>query len=604
MQGKSKDNSNRKDSQSARQKRNVRREQPRKDSNSKRVNYDNAREDKIAERIKRDARSGMFNDINDFLKNPGLVQASASIPVAPIVGQPVGRITTPPGIMVFPWLPNWGSFQYGPTAQYVQGGEEIVFSRPPMAINQCADTMYSYLVHANSRNYQYNSSDLMMLTAAGQQVFCIIKAMERAYGLIRRYKEQNIYYPDSILETMGFDPNDMRKQFSHMWFDINLLINRTRQIWIPNTMPIINRWIDMNSNLYTDAEGDYSQLYVFVQNRYYMYSEVAMSTGGCLVQAGWKDVGEDGSYVIANFTPGTPTGMNFVTYTWQNWVDTANVMIDRLIQSEDRGIIYGDLLNAYTAEKIVALPEIAVDYTVDPEYSPEISMQIENIKPWKYILPNGIAQIDNQIVPYYTNVTGAFNLKYISPTNGLINFHTLNAPTPEMMLLATRFATLGTRAARVPAINYSPSASPEGPENTADAKPQVVYRWVPATSGSEIVTNVYIVSQPAVAGSKATVRYPSFYEIPDPNSGNITWGNGDMSREAFDWHPFVTAVKLNSGTTPTGDPTADQANSSLILDLIATECWGDFDLYSQITWEEINRMNDVCFYSLYGVPQM
>lgn len=586
--------------QGSKQSRKVKYEQPRKDSKTKRVNFDNAREDKVAKQIMADAQSGKFNDINDFLKNPTLVQAAGSIPVFPIIGNKVADLDPVPGAMIIKWAPTFGALGSGKARIYDVDGTMTPFTPAPFAINQAKDTTYSFLVHANSRNYSYNSSDLFLLIMAGSQVFAAIEAMKRAYGLIRRYVETSSYMPDSILRGMGFEPDDMRDNFSHMWFDINMLISQTRQIWVPNSFPLISRWVDMNSEIYKDAEGQYSQLYVFVQGIYYMYDEVSIKNGGCLKRAGYSYVNTDGTVSIQTMTPGQMSSNGFLTYTWAQWVSMVQNMLSALINSEDRGIIYGDMLNAYTAERIIAIPEIPVDYMIDPVYTPEISMQIENLTTTSdSMVPNYWGQIENRIVPIWQDSLIPSKTPGSSAgcwKNWSLNFHTTTDPTPEMILLATRFMCLGMRQAIIA------TAKGDGSEVQSAAT------YIPQTHGSELITGVTMIIRPIGKNSADNVQgrdYADIRQYSTTSSATVytaTSPNQWRHLMSFDWHPFTTQIISNTLSYPEVD-TGD-ANDGKDCSYTIERTYGDQDRYCEISWQELQRINEVAFLSLYDVPSV
>lgn len=576
------------------------REQPKADSNEPRVNYDNAREDKVAKQIEKDAKSGKFNDINDFLHNPTLIRAASSYNVFPILGQNIGRISSPAGIMVFEWYPNYGMYQRAETRFYdLEGGSatKLELTPPPVALNQAADSTYSFLVHANSRNYSYNSSDLFMLVLAGANVFAIIEAMKRGYGLAKYYVEQNQYVPNRLLESLGFDPQDLRNNLGKAWFDINNLIVQTRQIWVPSTFPLISRWMDLNSNLYKDATGEYAQLYTYVQKEYHIYDETALKTGGYLRAV---TVREKGAGATATpFTPGKKTvvagtsgGYSYNPYKWETWVEVAQSMIDALVNSEDRGIIYGDLLNAYGAQNIMAIPEIDSTYTVMPEYSPEISMQIENTVPYRGQVPHGLVQKGNRLFPLFTSVPTSNIPGYSMGTlNSLLNFHVDSDPTPDMVLLATRFMALGTFAATVPVINATGN----------DLQEQRL--WVPLAVGSEVVTGIYIVTSVA-DGSSAGL----YYWQPSGQGQNVTNGStAEGFKESFDWAPFYHVIAADDGDASgnyAATPTAEECLQLYTPSCYVKRTFGDHDRYTEIDWVGVKKIHDACEFSLFGVPQM
>lgn len=568
-----------------------RRQQPKKDSNVKRVNFDNTRVDKVADRIMDDARSGKFNDINDFLKNPTLVAAAARIPVFPILGQNHSSMGAVPSCMAFQWVPTVGTLEAGSAAKVDPASTSPTapkLSKPPFAINQAKDSTYSFLVHANSRNYNYNSSDLFMLIMAGMQVFCAIQAMKRAYGLIKTYVETSRYTPDSLLIQQGFDPNDMRESFSHMWFDINLLINQTRQIWLPNEFPIFNRWLELNTNIYKDSDGPYAQIYQYVQTQFWIYDEYSIKTGGACIPVELPNA--DGTATEV-FAPGTISGAGasaqYKVYSWKQWCTVVQNMINALVNSEDRGIIYGDLLNAYTAERIYAMPEIAADYITEISYSPEIAMQVEN-SVIAYGVPAGIMQVENQIYPLYKDLTKPTS-RTQGPSNWPINFHTVTDPTPEMILLATRFMSLGSRAAYVPKV-----------DSTATDGYSAMQQIVPLTHGSELLTGASFLIEPANSADQGAGKINGINSL-----WRILYGSDvspDYCRaEAFDWHPFVGVFRSNAPVVPLTD---DSCSAGTEGGTPIVEAFGDWDRYGDVTPNELKKINDVAILSLFNVPNI
>lgn len=562
-------NNNKKGGKSKAGNKNQHRQQPKKDSRSERVNYDNARVDKVTKRIMSDAKSGKFNDINDFLRNPMLLKSAASYPVFPILGsRPWAEVEPVPGVMAFYWEPNFGTYQRGKAV--APEGETVKLSPPPIALNQAMDSTYSFIVHANSRNYSYNAPDLFLLILAGANVFCIIQSMLRAYGYAKRYVETSLYQPDTVLYAMGFNAKDLKNNLGQAWFDLNNLITQTRQIWVPNVFPLVSRWMDMNSNLYKDAPGDYAQTYVFVQNRYYIYDETSSETGGCLKSV---DVGDGATK--EEFTPRTSN------YSWSQWVSVAQSMIDALVNSEDRGIIYGDLLNAYSAERIIALPEVSSDYVIDREYSPEISMQIENMMLFHQDgCPNALYQVNNDLYPGYKTAYPSKSFPVINVGSSVLNFHVESDPSPEMILLATRFATLGLRAAMTPLIK-------------ADGSMTSQPTYVPYVAGSEIVTGMKVYVQP---GMNNQVDQFDSSIITNIATVDAKW----LHLMAFDWHPF--AYVTPSGTAPA--VTEASATNGTVYTSAISSAYGDWDRYSHVDTNFAGKINDVAEYSLYGVPQL
>lgn len=132
------------------------RQEPRKDSESKRINLDN-------ERVAKFITNNSSNDVKWYAKNPQMLAAAASLPYSNYSGMIMPSLlkgSTFPGVLAFYYDISLG------------GDDES-------AVNQAKESMYSFVVHANSRNQSYDSTDLMILTLAGNEV---MRALLTLYG--------------------------------------------------------------------------------------------------------------------------------------------------------------------------------------------------------------------------------------------------------------------------------------------------------------------------------------------------------------------------------------------------------------------------------------
>lgn len=564
---KSNNNTNAKKKETNRKGRCVEREEPRKDSSSKRVNYDNARES----RIEKDMKKDNANDVSWYSKSSELMKSAGSIPFSTILG--LNTDIEIPGVMAIPWAPAFGTDN--------------------VALNQSFNSMYSFMVHANSRNYNYNSPDLGVLFLAGANCFTLLAAICRAYGTAKAYTEENMFYPDVLLTAQGFNPDDVRSNLPDMWYSINNFIDQLKQVWIPNTLPVLDRWVWMNSEMFTDAEGFRSQVYLYVQSQYLIYAPTTFKTGGAVLPV--SVTGEPDTTSL--FTPGE------ATYNWATWKTVMQALIDALIQSEDRGIIFGDILNAYGASSIRAWAPISSDFTVVPRYNAEALMQIENTFSTP-VQPMGVVQIQSGSAPKLAAVwPTTFNNKYgggapntasFLSDNVILNFHSPGQPSPEVVTVMTRNINMGME---VPTgVTYSKS----GTTWTLNASAKVLR---PKAIGSEAfgLIRIYAVNSAAGAGT----RY--FQEILRQYYPNILSGGAEdefdstairslMALSSFDWHPPVV-LGMPSGTLSDGVitfPTTPKIQGEFI----------DFDNYSEVNYLVIKRLHDMALFSLFGVPQI
>lgn len=537
-------------------KRNVRREQPKKDNNKKRINLDNERESKFKKMMDEKepdttrVRRGQ-NDISWYAKNPELLKSAGSIPFASILGDKLyfgGDTPTLPGILQFGWCPEVG------------GGVE-----PPIAINQCAASIYSFLVHANSRNYKYDQSDLLMLILAGGSVFTGLANVIRAYGIAKTYWEQNRYTPKSLLHAMGFQPDDFINNLGQVWFDINNLIAQTTQIWIPNTLPIIQRWFWLSSNVFTDANDPKGQLYVFTPMYLFKYEPLLTDQGGGIIRT--NIAGSDNVLVPSSYQ-----------YSWVQWRDTLQMMIDALIKDQDRGIMYGDILNAYGADKIYAIPPLSSDYRVEPVYNPEVLTQIENLTVSQRGMV-GLAQQNNQIIPMRQRVgnnTG-WGWNHPLPNSPILNFHQKEQPTPEQIMIATRLQACTTE---------------QGPALDFEYKDGIVtvstnQAFYPKHAGSETINHIRMYKDADYLNPIVIDQQNFAYDITSLSSEQVQWL---FDLAAFDWHPFFYELQ-EPGEAEREGGEVKQAS-------------GDYANYTIMWPTMLRKLHDTALFSEFGVPQI
>lgn len=380
----------------------------------------------------------------------------------------------------------------------------------------------------------------MMLVLAGAQVFAMLAFGIRAYGVMRKYDQQNAYTPAHLIRAMGFDYNDLQNNLANMWFTLNDLIDRAQQIWVPNAFPFIERWFWMNSNIYKDASGVKSQFYMFVPGMFYQYNETLTEMGGGLEPITWN-----------------PSE----AHTWSQYTNMVREAIQRLLLSQDRGTIFGDILKAYGPDKLYKISPISSDYMVEPVYDQEVLMQIENSTALP-IYPRNIRQWDN----------GAISQEYIGQTpfnfitRSVLNFHTDSVPTPEMIMVATRLTTLGFGGL----VNSD----------------HVTYKSVaPGAAGTE-----YIAAYAMWTLVDGNLHEDWMTSVNCFGTDSATSAE-DLSRMArwcsFDWAPWVYTTK--------GDMKVNEQ-----MDVIRT--YGDYDQYTVLSGTTLRKMHRTAVYSQFGMP--
>lgn len=525
----------------------VKRQQPRKDNKQRRVNYDNERLTKF----ERDMKADEANAIQWYNRNPQMFTSATSIPMSTVTGEIIDHaynasstMAAVPGVMQIRFNPSLGS--------------------DLTAINQSKDATYSFTVHANSRNKSYNSADEMMVILSGAQYFACLAMGIRVFGEMRKYDPINSYLPEAIVRACGFDFDDLKQNLPNMWFDLNQHIAASRQIWIPNEFPVIDRWFWLNTNVYMDAGNSKGQYYVFAQEEFWYYNETLSEQGGGLSTVRWL--------------PTSSTKYN----TWSEYLEVLGQLESALLNSEDRGVIMGDILKAYGADKMYHINEITSDYFVEPVYNTEVLTQIENATVCKHALPNVIQEQSTLQIGYdyaatannIANPTG----NNLLPDWALLNLHNLQ-PTGDQIMIATRLTSVGA----------SPIISADG---------KAVLGVHPTYSGTEIVTGICVLAN--YIGTLGKTLGQIYINTKSYNTAaGVNLDARDIAYwSAFDWAPWLACYHVTN-TVPT-TPVPTDWRSYLPDGFIAY--YGDWDNWTILDATVLRKIHVAAIYSEFGVP--
>lgn len=550
-------NSNMSRKRQGKSKSNYRRQQPKADSKDPRINLDNARDSKVARKFEDGdifnkngsaMHSKGSNDVKWYAKTPALLESAGRIAYSQTTGIPDGNGIIVPGVLVLPWYSSIGGFNSDP-------------------IKQAADSIYSFVVHQNSRNTSYSSADMMSVILAGKEIFNAIPNLIRAYGLMLQTNQENSYLPQALLRGCGFAYADLQSNYNRMLFDINQVIAEARQIWLPNMMPVIEREFWMSTRVYMDSESPKGQYFMYVPASLRIYDETTNPNGTQLVADDrWDPIG----------------GM-----TWTTAIAVVRDAIKALMNSEYRGVIFGDILKAYGAESIFKIEFLDANYSITPEYDKEVMTQIENCtyvfrsgvrnKPSTYTttinVNNGTGLI-SEIQPVLSSGTLDLQADRLYPNQPALNFHFKGQPTSADIMVATRMTAVGN------AIIGDP----------VDVPTRIVGN-MPRYCGTEVAVGAYIVQ----LTSTFTMTLISLYQqMSESDLSGASTSAGRLqaicATSAFDWAPWIYVVKQTGKTTTS-------AGDIDVVNYIA-----DVDNYVVLQQSEVARMHRTAILSEFGVP--
>lgn len=498
----------------------------RRSNNSRRGTQSKTREAEV----KRDGSSS--NDPSWYGKNPELLKDAASINTSNISGDPILIDTTPQIIYTDRALATPGicALEIRPSIGHTQGSSK--------AVNMAAKNIYSFVRHANSGAANYDAPDLMMAILAADQVFSMLAHAIRVYGTAMVYNQKDRYTPEALINAMGFDFTDVMNNLANYRYRINQLIAQASVIWVPSNMPVVARHFWMYSNIYRDSEDDKAQYYLMVPASTWKF-EPAQSTSGSSL---------------------SPIEFDYTNpRTFGSFLNTIQEMLKPIVEDEDMGIMFGDLLKAYGKDNLFSLNMIEDSYTVLPVYNREVLSQIHNSTSM-LVEAAGVNQTDTGEIYEGIDVVGAFKTFRGRPSvvTTLLNFWE-KTPAPETVMVSTRLHTLSLRL----------------------------------LAGENIVCNL-------ICGTEFVNRYRLYQYENGVLAKKVfnTYVNSneqeeiDISAELskFDWAPQLHVGNYTAGAT--------QADDRWVMDGI----YFDLDNYTVVGRNALIKMNETALFSEFGVP--
>lgn len=454
-----------------------------------------------------------------------------------------------------------GSFNQ-PTQYFIPGVARLTYlpsigysNDNSSAVNLAARRLYTYIRHANSGSANYDSPDLMLYCLAITSAYATYCMAVRAYGIANVYAQSNRYYPDGFLAACGMNSKDVRSNLANFRYGINVAAAKLNSLAVPATMSIFKRIAWLTSNIFKDAETIKSQAYVFVPSHYWVYAEGPTSTDLNQLNAipyGW------------NPTAALPMGAQLTT---TQLLDILNVQIQALVESEEIGIMAGDILKAYGAGNLIQVPSIAEDYVTVPNYDQEALVQINNAT----VLYTPSANIDNPQVTQdsqgaiifspgvRTTVADNDAAKAMQLwTKSKLMTLRVDSPTPADIMIASRFMASGYVQTQIAANDYSNS---------------------PTSFGTEILLGITSYSYTYTGSSNMW----GLTAVELPNYSRNTWSPvlSDIYTK-YDWMPLMATVTNN-------------AINALI---------GDIDNYTTVQIQTLDKLHQTALLSMFNVPSL
>jgi hypothetical protein len=309
-----------------------------------------------------------YNDPSWWFQDPAMARDAASIWCTQRLGSKTpdqfgGSESSPfkikssistAGIMRINFVPTYGTT--GPVS------DDGVSRFDTSAINTAASKVYWDVVHANSRNIQYDPSDLMMLFINMDNIYMMIMDAIRAYAYAKRYSMDNVYYGRALVQAMGWDYDNLIVNLAAFRYKLNTLINLVNRIHVPRIYNIFAAHINLVDRVFCDAPKTRAQLYVMVADGHYEYDD---ANG----KIEWK----------AHYTTNS-SGQRGTTHSVKNFafLNTIETQINAVINSTWMGVMDGDILKRYGEGSMFTLPSIPEELEAVPVFDQEFQFMIRN----------------------------------------------------------------------------------------------------------------------------------------------------------------------------------------------------------------------------------
>jgi hypothetical protein len=288
------------------------------------------------------------NDPLWYSKYPELVRDAANIPFNLVTGKTIevtgkskfGVSYQVPGIMAIEVVPTIGT---------------AISSTD--AVNVAATSLYSFVRHANSGSPNYDAPNLMMYMLAMSQVYSYITYLERVYGCATLYSSRNRYMPEALLKANGVNFNDVNNNLANLRYGINVLINKAAAFAVPADMPLFLRHAFLFQHVYTEGSSVKDQMYMYVPAGFYKYVEM-VDTAPSRLEFQRLDMTQ--------------------AMTVDQLLQFGNDLLQPLLQSEDLGIMSGDILKAYGKGGCITLTPFPEVYPLVPINNPMVLEQMKN----------------------------------------------------------------------------------------------------------------------------------------------------------------------------------------------------------------------------------
>lgn len=373
---------------------------------------------------------------------------------------------------------------------------------PYSPINVAARRLFDAVNYKNSRNFTYESSDLMIYSYVTASAYAYYAWMKRIYGIMNTYSNTNWFMPDGLLRAIGVSADDIRAHLSDLRYYVNYFGRKLSVLTVPAKSSVYARYIWLNTNLFTDADTLKAGIYIPNFTAFHCY--VAN------VKAGDTVIG--GTCYLTS-----PTKSSSGLSTFEDIQKFGEKLIQPLVEDQDIGNMSADILKSVDGAFMVIDP-MPDDYAVAPVYSEEVLDQIHNARAYGSPIRPSLTKNDDGTTTYSNLSSGVVYQKNNTVYSGLklqtsgggvssnvIGLAPFNDTLIDTILPNPTAADVMTMTRLVPMASFDPKTN----------QYELMY------AGTEVVTNFTIVYNGAT-GSSLTISGLSYMGVDLSVSSSVS----------------------------------------------------------------------------------
>lgn len=237
-------------------------------------------------------------------------------------------------------------------------------SGPQDAPNIAAQQLYTMVTKQNSRDKSYDKTDLFMMILAVNSAYQLYEYLLRGYRSIGKFEPLNRYYPETLLRAQGFS-SQLGQNLADFRGVLDLFAYQLGSINVPDVLDYIRRSSWLFSHVYKDAEDVKAQLYTFIPDGFYVWTEAEGSNPAFL-----KYVTREQLFNLTNHTAAIANLSQISA--------AINTIMTPLLGSSDIGLMNADIAKAYGDGNMIKIRSVSDYEAIEPVYDKEVLLEISN----------------------------------------------------------------------------------------------------------------------------------------------------------------------------------------------------------------------------------